>query len=181
MLEAHYEYRRRYEKQIELIIGESFSSQLAALIRRMPRFTSLEFVNFRTLVPDLDMDSMSDEGYQFLVEGNNWQGIQDTMEEWDEEFRGERFRAEITLAILFVDLPVAIHKEGVILRDMHVRCFPNEDYNREIIDPADREHELRAACQHSKHVTIGGIFYLYYNFRRDPSFRSFSPDSDHRP
>ena len=154
----------------------SFVSQLAASIRRMPHFTSLEFVNYRTLVPDLDLHSMSDEAYQFLVEGNNWQEIEDVIDEWDEVVMGEEFKAETTPTILFVDLRVAIHKEGVILRDMHIRYFPIQAYNRRLIDPAGSEHELHTASQNLKHVTVGGIGYLLVF--RDPSFLSFSLDSE---
>lgn len=87
-----------------------------------------------------------------------------------------KFKAEITSVILLVNLPVAIQKEGVLLCDLHIRCFPTQYYNRRLVDPAGSKHQLRTACQHLKHVTVGAIGYLYA-FERDPSFFSFSLDS----
>lgn len=156
MLAAQDEYQRRYEEQIELVTDGSFTSQLVASIRRMPRFTSLEFVNFRSSAPDIDTCSMPDECYQFLAEGDTWEHIERMPEEWDMELD-----SEIAPVVLFIDLPVAIHKEEVILREMHIRCFPTLYHNIRLLYSANGEHELCTACSHLRHVTIGEVPYLH--------------------
>lgn len=154
MLVAQHEYRRRYDEQIELVAG-GFSSQLAALIRRMPRFTSLEFVNFRTSVPNIDIKTMSDKCYEFLVEGDTWEDIEGVPETWEMHLDGR-----ISPVVLFILLPVAIHREGVILRGMHIRCFPALDHNIGIFYPGDSEDDLFDEFRHLEHVTVGEIPYL---------------------
>ncbi|PVH72827.1 hypothetical protein DL98DRAFT_520286 [Cadophora sp. DSE1049] len=147
LVEGHDAYRKKHEEQLGLLADGSFVNRLAASMSRMIHSVSLGFIDTIEYSPDPYFEDPTllstnmDHLRQLMTKPHDWAII--------EKLEGE---PELLPAKLLSELPIAIHKAGVRLRDVNVGCFPLK-VNQSMVCPDRRDpfnpawSDLRAACQ----------------------------------
>ena len=145
--EGHEEYRKKHEEQLRLIVDGSFADRLAASMSRMFHVDSLGFVDTINTIPDpyfhdpTLLSTNMDHLRRLMTKPHDWSTI--------EHLDGE---PELLPAKLLSEIPIAIHKAGVRIRDLSIDCFPLKQ-NQALVCPNWQElsspawPEFRAACQ----------------------------------
>ncbi|KAK3695661.1 hypothetical protein B0T22DRAFT_113990 [Podospora appendiculata] len=164
LLEGHERYCQKHEEQHRLASDGSFVNTLAAAMVRMPRASALAFTD---VIQD-DKEAFFDKPTTLLTP--NTEILTRFMEsplEWldiervDDEMGEGEF--ELTAAKILTDLPIAIHKAGIRLREMQIGCFPLTNYQMELCPGAGGQQDaanpawddFRAACQHLEVCNFG--------------------------
>lgn len=157
--QCHEQYQQQHKQQLQLITDGSFVNSLALSISRMPRWNSLHFVDGvdRPLhpffqphrkEPTLLLNNI--EAFApFMTAPLNWRTI--------ETLPGG---AELVPAKILYELPIAIHRSGAKLTDLHISCLPVlTNYSR--LYPEHHDHlnpvmsNFQTACQHLKRFELG--------------------------
>lgn len=152
---AHEEYRRRFAEQQRMREDGTFLQTVAAAMARMPRATRLEVrddeFGFYRKRPHYFEQAKDNEALgRGLVFPIGW-----------EEARV--YNLGQPPAEMLVELPLAVHKAGVLLTGLSIKFSPPDDF--EAFAPSEQEvHNLTAAMQRLK------IFEFYPRATKEPSF-----------
>lgn len=153
--EAHNEFRRRHEEMSGMVADGSFAKQLAQSVSRFPAFGSLWIDSdsprtTRDMHDPLKTFNDRKSLVEFLVSPYIWRDVEKTVPGQ----RGPDGEMELAVARLILDLPLAIHEAGGVLRGLRLWVVPKLLRNRVLFDPAGREHELRGAFRHLEHFSL---------------------------
>ncbi|SPO04392.1 uncharacterized protein DNG_07077 [Cephalotrichum gorgonifer] len=137
--ESFSEYKRRHDEQMELVESGTFVDTIASAVSRMPLFGSLLFDDADIYAGHLTPDEREAPSLSLaLTAAKSWTAL-------------EAMSVELTAARVLSDLPIAIHKAGVSLRELCVFCFPTTEH---IGAPLTQDIDLlRAAYQYLEEGT----------------------------
>ncbi|OBT68293.1 hypothetical protein VE03_02238 [Pseudogymnoascus sp. 23342-1-I1] len=149
LLQGHQEYIQKHEEQFQLITDGSFVERLASAMSRMAHCASLHFVD------DVDCYSTLDDvsPLVFRDDAREFSRFMTAPLSWS-EIRHLKV-GEILPAKLLWELPIALHKAGLILRAMLIHTFPHPDWCPAIY-PATWTN-LYDACHHLRIFRLEGI------------------------
>ncbi|KAK3337717.1 hypothetical protein B0T19DRAFT_397314 [Cercophora scortea] len=176
LLEGHERFRQKHDEQHRMVWDRSFVDTLAQAMVRMPRATTLAFTdNIQR-----DQEAFFDQPttlltadktmlHRFIDSPLDWFDIERVEDEM-----GSGSESELAAVKILTELPIAIHKAGVRLREMHVGCFPLTNYHMKLCPGDDAANpawdDFRAACQ-SLEVCVFGTG----NMHRRPIRRQHLP------
>ncbi|GES60552.1 hypothetical protein ATEIFO6365_0006001100 [Aspergillus terreus] len=151
LTQAHEIFRQRHQEQLQLLESQSYVRTLAACITMMPNIISLAFtdkdhpaVSYKTKPEILWDNTLLAE---FMTTSIQWTQIEDLP------------NCQLVPARLLCDLPIAIHRAGVTLRDLFIGPFPLlRDYALLASDAQDDRTvwtDLRAACRSLRRASFG--------------------------
>lgn len=151
LTQAHEIFRQRHQEQLQLLESQSYVRTLAACITMMPNIISLAFtekdhpaVSYKTKPEILWDNTLLAE---FMTTSIQWTQIEDLPD------------CALVPARLLCDLPIAIHRSGVTLRDLFIGPFPLlRDFA--LLAPDAQEvptvwTDLRAACRSLRRASFG--------------------------
>ncbi|KAL2847804.1 hypothetical protein BJY01DRAFT_246706 [Aspergillus pseudoustus] len=153
---GHQVYRQKHQEQLSLLTDGFFTRRVASIMSQLPFPSSLILDDQADLI-DIDCDEVKillltkkNELFRFATSPHQWQTIQrvDTINE---------VASKLAPAKLLSELPVAIHKAGVALRDIRAPCesriwFTAPDLQDPLRAACD---DLRPACQRLEVFTFG--------------------------
>lgn len=105
----YHEYQRRYDEQLRLLDSGAFVDAIVSAASRMPLFGSLLFDDNDIYEGHLTSDER--KAPHLLTAAHRWRTL-------------EALPDEVLPAQILSDLPVAIHKAGMSLREVSVNTFP---------------------------------------------------------
>jgi len=147
LCEGHGRYRKKHEEQLGLIVDGSFADRLAASMSRMIHVDSLGLIDTINTIPDPYFEDPTllstnmDHLRELMTKPHDWATI--------ENLDGE---PELLPAKLLSEVPIAIHKAGIRIRDLSLKCFPLQQ-NQTMVWPnrqwsfSPAWSEFHAACQ----------------------------------
>jgi hypothetical protein len=155
LCEAHEEHRRKHEEQLRLLTDGSFVSVLVSAMSRMPRSGSLVFIDDEHLLPRNTPDrkpnvicSKTDLS-RFLRVPLCWKTV-------------EKLGCTLEPVGMLTELPIAIHKAGIMLRELCIGFFPLLVDHAVATDTSFPQgpssapwDDLRAACQNLEVFEFG--------------------------
>ena len=141
LYEPYLEYRRRHREQKDLITTGAFVDAVTAAASRMPLFGSILFDDSDIYAGHLSVRERDSLFLPLLMTAaDGWAELDDR-------------RAAVPPARILADLPVALHRAGVPLRELGVQCFSSTATVED--DPLVQDLDaLREACAQLEEVTF---------------------------
>ncbi|GIK04011.1 hypothetical protein Aspvir_008086 [Aspergillus viridinutans] len=154
LVRGYTEYRKKHEEQLQLITTGSFVTTVASCISQLPSMVALGFTDKMERLFDWNNPTV------VLRDKSLLPGMLSAALEWQKIEDFGDFK--LAPARILLELPVAIHKAGVKLRDLFIGPFPCRgsfsllcpDTMSSSTDPTAWS-DLRAACSSLRRVDFG--------------------------
>ncbi|KAL3491858.1 hypothetical protein BJX62DRAFT_236709 [Aspergillus germanicus] len=193
------EFRRRHEEQLQLITSVEFVTTVASYVTRMPNLVAVAFEDTKGPRADRGQwEKLKDTDYlaEALQDALTWEEIEDLQFEPYREWVVWRVIGEdlqrlgvpqsedaiynrappspdthLDPARILTELPIAVHRAGVVLRDVYIGAFPTRgEFSRLCAGDAGKERE--GEWEEDRMASIWSGVQAAYGQLRSVSFRT---------